>query len=65
MDGVDHWALLPTNLTERQHRGITAGVVAERQFQRCLPAHKTGNYLSAWLARTTAENMLAQGDFDG
>lgn len=52
--------LLPTNLTERQHRGITAGVVAERQFQRCLPAHKTGNYLSAWLARTTAENMLAQ-----
>lgn len=52
--------LLPDNLTERQHRGIAAGVVAEGQFQRCLPAHKTGNYLSAWLARTTAENMLAQ-----
>lgn len=51
---------LPDNLTYRQQCGIKAGVIAAPQFQRWLPAHKTGNYLPAWLARATAEQMLAQ-----
>ncbi len=51
---------LPDNLIKRQHHGIAASVIAGPQFQRCLPAYKTGNYLSAWLARATAQQMSAQ-----
>lgn len=51
---------LPDGLTERQQHGIAAGVAAAPQFQRWLPAHKTGNYLPAWLARATAQQMSAQ-----
>jgi len=51
---------LPDNLIKRQHNGIAASVIAGPQFQRCLPAYKTGNYLSAWLARATAQQMSAQ-----
>lgn len=35
-------------------------LTTDTQFQRWLPAHKTGNYLPAWLARATAQQMLAQ-----
>ncbi len=52
---------LPVNLTQIQHGGTAAvTVMAGLQFQRCLPAHKTGNYLSAWLAKTSAQQMSAQ-----
>ncbi len=47
---------LPPNLTEKQSFGIKAIALSG---QRCLPAHKTGNYLSAWLARNTATQMSA------
>lgn len=50
---------LPDNLPEKQRYGVAASVLT-KQFQRSLPAHKTGNYLSAWLAKTTAQQMLAQ-----
>jgi 4-amino-4-deoxychorismate lyase len=50
---------LPDSLTEKQRHGISASVLTG-QFQRSLPTHKTGNYLSAWLAKTTAQQMLAQ-----
>lgn len=45
---------LPADLTQRQKNGIEALLVAE---QRSLPAHKTGNYLSAWMAKTKAQQM--------
>ena len=51
---------LPENLTDKQQHGIEASVLTGAQFQRSLPAYKTGNYLSAWLAKTTAQQMLAQ-----
>lgn len=50
---------LPDNLTETQYRGIAVIAVAGGQFQRCLPADKTGNYLSPWLAKSTAKQMAA------
>lgn len=53
---------LPINLTERQQNGIAASVMAAPQFQRWLPAHKTGNYLPAWLAKAYAQNMLASDE---
>lgn len=59
--------LLPQNLTEKQKTGIVC-VVASPEFYRSLPSHKTGNYLSAWLARTSldAEEAIlvdAQGNW--
>lgn len=50
---------LPSDLTGRQKCGIKASI-AVRQFQQCIAAHKTGNYLSAWLARAKAEQTDAQ-----
>jgi 4-amino-4-deoxychorismate lyase len=44
--------LLPQNLTEKQKNGVTTSL-AISEFARSLPSHKTGNYLSAWLARTS------------
>lgn len=41
---------LPSDLAERQKNGITACLVDASQYRRWLPEHKTGNYLSAWLA---------------
>jgi branched-subunit amino acid aminotransferase/4-amino-4-deoxychorismate lyase len=48
---------LPADLAERQQRGITAWV-ADSDFARSLPKHKTGNYLACWLA---AQSAKAQG----
>lgn len=48
---------LPADLTEKQQHGIAVSLVSGEEFQRFLPAHKTGNYLGAWLARTTAQQM--------
>lgn len=50
---------LPVDLTERQKHGIAVAAIAAEQFQRCLPAHKTGNYLSAWMAKNTAQQLGA------
>ena len=46
--------LLPNNLTEKQKYGIEAALT-NREYIRPLPNHKTGNYLSAWLAKNTVE----------
>jgi 4-amino-4-deoxychorismate lyase len=51
--------LLPCNLTEKQTNGILAAV-SNIEFQRSLPNHKTGNYLSAWLALKSAQKLDAQ-----
>ncbi len=50
---------LPDNLPEKQRYGVAASILTA-EFQRSLPAHKTGNYLSAWLAKNTAQQILAQ-----
>lgn len=51
--------LLPEDLTEKQNNGITT-TSAMSEFYRSLPSHKTGNYLSAWLAKTSAQQLNAQ-----
>lgn len=45
---------LPNDLTQRQKHGVAAWIAAH---ERSLPAHKTGNYLSAWMAKTTAQQV--------
>lgn len=50
---------LPNDLTEKQKYGVAASLIGS-QLGRSLPAHKTGNYLTAWLAKTTAQKMLAE-----
>ncbi|NES99067.1 MAG: 4-amino-4-deoxychorismate lyase [Sphaerospermopsis sp. SIO1G1] len=54
---------LPGNLTHKQEHGIVAAI-SEPQFVRSLPNHKTGNYLSAWLAKNTvpAEEAILVDD---
>jgi 4-amino-4-deoxychorismate lyase len=51
--------LLPANLTKNQKNGILA-IIPEEKYARNLPYHKTGNYLSTWLARSNAEKLNAQ-----
>ena len=50
---------LPPDLAQRQQQGIVA-IVADAQFQRSLPNHKTGNYLAPWLTLQTAQRHNAQ-----
>lgn len=50
---------LPSDLAERQQNGITACLVDAPQYQRWLPEHKTGNYLSAWQAKQTSRQQGA------
>jgi 4-amino-4-deoxychorismate lyase len=50
---------LPNDLVQRQQNGITAWV-ADVEFQRSLPHHKTGNYLAPLLALQTAQRFQAQ-----
>ncbi|WP_353932625.1 aminotransferase class IV [Okeanomitos corallinicola TIOX110] len=51
--------LLPEKLTQKQNYGIVAAI-SQTEFTRSLPNHKTGNYLSAWLAknRVKAEEAI-------
>ncbi len=49
--------LLPTDLASRQKLGICASV-ALSELERCLPSHKTGNYLSAWLAKAKSQEAI-------
>jgi 4-amino-4-deoxychorismate lyase len=51
--------LLPPDLAIKQAHGITT-TLAMSNFYRSLPAHKTGNYLSAWLAKTHAQQLNSQ-----
>ena len=50
---------LPTDINELQKHGIAASL-AGSEFYRSLPNHKTGNYLTAWLAKTHAQNLDTQ-----
>lgn len=50
---------LPVDLAQRQHQGITAWLADVPEYQRSLAAHKTGNYLSAWLAGQAARRVGA------
>lgn len=50
---------LPSELTQNQQQGITAWI-AGSEYQRSLAAHKTGNYLSCWLALQEAQRRGAQ-----
>jgi|UPI00019572F1 4-amino-4-deoxychorismate lyase len=51
--------LLPENLTQKQKHGIIA-TLTNGEFARSLPSHKTGNYLSAWLARNIVQSSKAE-----
>jgi 4-amino-4-deoxychorismate lyase len=51
--------LLPEDLTAKQTNGIACAVVS-MELSRSLPSHKTGNYLSAWLAKTSSQQLNAQ-----
>lgn len=51
---------LPVDLANKQHNGVTACVVSASELRRSLVSHKSGNYLSAWLAQKIAQQQLAQ-----
>lgn len=50
---------LPAKLATWQQEGVTV-IVADRQYTRSLPQHKTGNYLAPWLALQQARNQDIQ-----
>jgi 4-amino-4-deoxychorismate lyase len=50
---------LPPNLATWQQEGVTV-IIADRQFTRSLPQHKTGNYLAPWLALQQARDRNIQ-----
>lgn len=50
---------LPPQLAAWQQNGVTA-IIADREFQRSLPQHKTGNYLVPWLALKQARDRDIQ-----
>lgn len=51
---------LPPDLEKRQTQGIIAWVAQDSLYRRELPQYKTGNYLSAYLARNQALSLNAQ-----
>ncbi|MBK1990058.1 aminotransferase class IV [Sphaerospermopsis aphanizomenoides BCCUSP55] len=51
--------LLPENLTQKQNYGIISALT-KSEFARSLPNHKTGNYLSPWLARNIVQSLNAE-----
>ena len=51
---------LPPDLKQRQSQGIIAWVATDELYQRGLARHKTGNYLSAYLARNKALSLNAK-----
>lgn len=50
---------LPSDLAQRQ-KGITAWVAEKPIYRRSIVQHKTGNYLTAYLARERALSLQAQ-----
>lgn len=51
---------LPENLERLQRQGAIAWIANAPEFSRHLPAHKTGNYLGAWLALEEARKLGAK-----
>jgi len=51
---------LPPDLEQKQEVGIVAWLASAEPFRRSFPTHKTGNYLSSWLALQTAKAKGAQ-----
>ena len=51
---------LPSDLSDRQTKGITAWVATDSLYRRDLAAHKTGNYLGAYLALQKARQLEAK-----
>lgn len=51
---------LPADLEEKQRSGVVGWVAADRRYRRPIAQHKTGNYLSAWLALQNAQRLGAQ-----
>jgi 4-amino-4-deoxychorismate lyase len=51
---------LPEDLIQRQNNGIIGWLAEETLFSRPLANHKTGNYLSAWLALQKAQTLGAK-----
>jgi 4-amino-4-deoxychorismate lyase len=51
---------LPANLNQFQQQGITAWVTSSQDYERSLPQHKSGNYLTPWLAKQQAQAQGAQ-----
>ena len=51
---------LPDDLEQRQTLGIVAWVASDPLYHRELPQYKTGNYLSAYLARNRALSLNAK-----
>lgn len=52
--------ILPPELAIRQEVGVKGWVADDELFMRSLPTHKTGNYLSAWLALQAAQREGCQ-----
>jgi len=50
---------VPQDLTQRQNNGVCCSLTTP-EISRCLAIHKTGNYLSAWLAKANAHNLGAE-----
>ncbi len=50
---------LPPQLSTWQREGVTL-IIADRQYTRSLPQHKTGNYLAPWLALQRARDRDIQ-----
>lgn len=50
---------LPPALAEKQQHGVKCAL-AQSEFSRNLPSHKTGNYLSAWLAKASVQTLAAE-----
>lgn len=48
---------LPSQLEKQQQEGITAQVITNYKLQRPIADHKTGNYLTAYLARQQAQQL--------
>lgn len=57
---MDHRTQLAYYLEEFQATGITAWIAQDSLYRRDLPQYKTGNYLSAYLARNQAISLQAQ-----
>ena len=56
---------LPKNLAKKQTNGIKGLVCLDPLLQRSLPHHKTGNYLSPWLALQQAQkNRLSRSNIN-
>jgi 4-amino-4-deoxychorismate lyase len=51
--------VLPPDLEQRQHQGVTAWVARGETYRRSQPAYKTGNYLGSWLAQRAAQGQGA------